>query len=216
MGRENKKAHVAAVHREIILAAAEALFLEKGVSSTTIEDISKKAAYSRRTIYAYYESKEEMLHQIILKGLAGLKGALVNALAEHESFLERYRAICHAMCKYYTNSPQAVGAVSQVRPEAIDFNALPKAAVDIFQIGTEINHLLAEFIEQGKTQGVVRADVTPMQTVYILWAFFASLLTLVQSKGRFLEKEFQTSTDAFLEYGFKQMINSILEERLPM
>lgn len=214
MGRENKKDHIAAVHREVILSAAEVLFLEKGVSSTTIEDISKKSEYSRRTIYAYYESKEDILHQIILKGLTALKENLIKAIEQQESFIQQYWKICSAMTEYHINSPQSANSVNQLKLESIDFNAIPESVVKIFEVGTEINRLLADFIEQGKKQGAVRSDVVPMQTVYILWGCITSLLSLVQNKGMFLEREFQTSKDSFLEYGFKQIINSILEERL--
>ena len=60
MGRENKKAAVAALHRQQILSAAEKLFAEKGFEQTTIGEISEASAYSRRTIYAYYTSKEDI------------------------------------------------------------------------------------------------------------------------------------------------------------
>ena len=60
-----KKEAVAALHREQIMKAAEALFTEKGYEQTTIDDISKASQYSRRTLYAYYESKEDILYHII-------------------------------------------------------------------------------------------------------------------------------------------------------
>lgn len=58
------------------MKAAEKLFSEKGYEQTTIEDISKASEYSRRTIYAYYESKEDILHHIVEKGLIELKMTL--------------------------------------------------------------------------------------------------------------------------------------------
>ena len=61
----NRKEAVAALHRARIMTAAERLFSEKGYALTTIEDISKASEYSRRTIYAYYDSKEDILHHII-------------------------------------------------------------------------------------------------------------------------------------------------------
>ena len=50
MGEANKKEAVAALHRARIMTAAEKLLSEKGDAQTTIEDISKASAYSRRTI----------------------------------------------------------------------------------------------------------------------------------------------------------------------
>lgn len=214
MGRQNKKESVAALHRENILSAAEKLFLKKGVASTTIDDISKASEYSRRTIYVYYESKEDILYHIILKGLVLLKEDLIEIIQQQKEFIEQYRAICNAMERYQSNSPQSSNSINQMKSGDIDFNSIPPTIIKIFEFGTEINNLLADYIEQGKKQGVVRPDVEPMKTVYIMWGSITSLLSLVQNKGEFLEKEFSTSKDSFLEYGYKQIINSILEERI--
>lgn len=47
--------------RRIILNAAIGCFEKKGVKSTTIEEIAKAASITRRTIYHYFKSKNEIL-----------------------------------------------------------------------------------------------------------------------------------------------------------
>ena len=81
-------------------------------------------------------------------------------------------------------------------------------------LGDEIYGLLVGFIEGGKSSGAVRSDVEPMPTVYILWSSISSLLTLTGTKGRFLTQSLSFTRDEFLEYGFRQIINSILTERI--
>lgn len=214
MERQNKKESVAALHRENILAAAEQLFLKKGVASTTIDDISKLSEYSRRTIYVYYESKEDILYHIILKGLVSLKDDLDEVFQQQKGFIKQYWPICKAMEKFQAGSPQSANSINQMKSGDVDFDSIPQVVLQIFEFGTKINQLLADYIEQGKEQGLVRSDVEPMKTVYIMWGSMTSLLSLVQNKGEFLEKEFSTTKDSFLEYGYRQIINSILEERI--
>jgi AcrR family transcriptional regulator len=212
LGRQNKKENVAALHKAAILQAAEQIFLEKGFSAATIDDISKASQYSRRTLYSYFASKEDMLYQIILNGLISLRENLIQAISENTAFLDQYHAICLAMKKYHETSPQSVESVNRAKNREIDLHSLPPAAVSIFAFGTEINNLLAGFIESGKQQGLVRREIQPMQTVYIMWASLTSLLSLVHAKGEFLEREFSATQDDFLQYGFNQIINSILKE----
>jgi AcrR family transcriptional regulator len=214
LNRQNKKENVAALHRETIMSAAEKLFLEKGVSATTIDDISKASEYSRRTIYAYFESKEAILYHIIVKGLSALKENICAAIESSTDFMKQYFAICSAMKEYDMSSPQSFESVNQANIKNIDFSLIPPVTTKIFSLGTEINEILAEFIENGKKTGVIKPDVQTMKTVYILWANISSLISLVQSKGAFIEKEFTTTEAEFLEYGYKQIINSILEERV--
>lgn len=214
MSRENKKEAVAALHREQIMSAAEQIFSEKGFAQTTIADISNISKYSRRTIYAYYESKEDILHHIIAKGLFILKTDIENALQSNDDFLKQYFAICNAMKKYQIECPHSLENVTGAKTNKLDLNNLSSAVTQIMSLGTEINMILAQFIESGKTKGVVLQEIVPMQTVYILWSSITALLTLVQTKGAFIAKSFSMSEDAYLEYGLKQIINSILEVRI--
>lgn len=214
MGRENKKEAVAALHRERIMIAAERIFSEKGFAQTTIADISNASEYSRRTIYAYYESKEDILHYIIAKGLLILKGDMENALQSNSGFLTQYFALCNAMKKYQIECPYSIENVTGAKTGKLDLNNLSPAIAQIMLLGTEVNTLLAEFIQDGINKGVVLQEIIPMQTVYLLWSNITALLTLVHTKGEFIEKSFSMTKDAYLEYGLKQIINSILEVRI--
>ncbi|MDE8735119.1 TetR/AcrR family transcriptional regulator [Eubacteriales bacterium DFI.9.88] len=214
MGRENKKEAVAALHREQIMKAAETLFAEKGYIQTTIDDISKLSEYSRRTIYSYYESKEDILYHIIEKGLVSLKANIETVIKSGKDFVTGYKAICIAMSKYQAECPQSMESVNSAKATNLDFENISDTVKHILTLGTEINSMLAGFIENGKKNGVVREDVIPLLTVYVLWSSITSLLDLTQTKGTFIAKQFSISENDFLEYGFKQIINSILEVRI--
>ena len=214
MSRENKKESVAALHRKAILEASEKLFIEKGFGETTISDISAASGYSRRTIYAYYLSKENILHHIIVQGLSSLKNDIETGMAESGDFISRYRSICAAMKKYYEDCPLSAKSVITADTGKISFETLSPAVKRILNLGDEINGLLVGFIEGGKSSGAVRSDVEPMPTVYILWSSISSLLTLAGTKGRFLTQSLSCTRDEFLKYGFRQIINSILTERI--
>ena len=219
MGRENKREAVAAVHREQIMSAAEALFSEKRFEMTTMEDISKASGYSRRTIYAYYESKDDILHHIIEKGLLLLKGEIENAvqgsvIQNSNDFVVKYKAICRAMIRYQTECPHSLDNVVKAKTETLNLEDVSDTVKRILNLGTEINELLAVFIENGKKNHIVRQEVESMLTVYILWSSMTSFITRAQTKGTFIGKQFDISEEEFYEYGFKQIINSILEERI--
>lgn len=214
MGRENKKEAVAALHREQIMRASEQLFSTKGFAQTTIDDISKASEYSRRTIYSYYESKEDILHHIIEKGLLVLKEDIQNAISLNDDFIDGYKVICMAMSKYQKECPYSADNVNSANSSNFDMENISETVKHILLLGTEINTILAEFIENGKEKGVVRQDIIPMLTVYILWSSITSFLTLAQTKGQFISKQFSISENELLDYGFKQLINSILEVRI--
>ena len=214
MGRGNKKEAIASFHREQILKAAERLFTEKGYDQTTIADISKEAGYSRRTIYAYYESKEDMLHHIIETGLQALKEDIKNAVKGNDDFLGQYKAICMAMSRYQRECPYSAENVNRANTTNLDETDISDTVKRILLFGEEINRVLADFIEKGKKDGMDRQDTVPELTVYVLWSGITSLFSLVQTKGQYISGHYSISDKEFLEYGLKQLINSILEERI--
>ncbi len=211
MERRNKKNAVAALHKAQIMNAAEALFSEKGFETTTIEDISNASEYSRRTIYAYFESKDDILHNIIEKGLFILKSKIEAALQSQNDFISKYKAICSAMVEYQTKYPHSFENVRKSKTEELDLGLLSETVKRIFNLGTQINDLLADFIENGRHSGIVRQEVVPLLTVYVMWSSMTSLVTLAQTKGKFIYKQLNISESEFYDYGFKQIINSILE-----
>ena len=202
MGQMTRKEAVAALHRARILTAAEKLFSEKGYAQTTIDDISKASEYSRRTLYAYYESKEDILHHIIEKGLRSLKKDIESAANDNIEFACAYRAVCTAKKRYRKEYPYSLETLKR------------SGAVKILCLGTEINEILEALILRGQKSGEVRKDVNPLLTVYVLSASLDSLLALAETKGEFICMQNGMTEEEFLDYGFRQIINSILEVRI--
>ena len=214
MGETNKKEAVAALHRARIMTAAEKLFSEKGYEQTTIEDISKESEYSRRTIYAYFESKDDILHCIIEKGLQALKTDIENAANDNAGFTDAYRAVCRAMRKYRREYPHSLGRLNRSGDEEIGQAVKSAAVKNILRLGTEINETLEALIIRGQENGEVRKDIAPTLTVYVLWSSLDSLLALAGTKGKFICAQNGMTEEKFLDYGFRQIVNSILEARI--
>lgn len=214
MEQVSKKEAVAALHRARIMAAAERLFSEKGYEQTTIEDISKASEYSRRTIYAYYDSKGDILHHIIEKGLQSLKADIENAVNNNACFVEACRAVCSAMSRYRTECPHSLESLKSSGSAKIEQMAISDTVKSILRLGTEINDILEALIVRGQESGEVRKDIVPVLTVYVLSTSLDSLLALAETKGKFICAQNGMAEDEFLDYGFRQIINSILEVRI--
>jgi AcrR family transcriptional regulator len=214
MQKQNKREKIAALHRQMILESAKELFLQHGYEATSMDEICKESTYSRRTIYSYFESKEDIYLHLVAQGLVSLHDGLVEALNSTSYFMARYRAICAAMKAYTLNHPHSFNAVNRFKPDA-QSQSTPSGIMDeIFSSGESINQLLVNFIKEGIEQGIVLETVQPRQTVYILWASISSLLDMVVNKEQHITRQFGIPANEFLQYGFDQIIDSILEERI--
>lgn len=214
METANRKEAISALHRARIMTAAERLFSEKGYAQTTIEDISKASEYSRRTIYAYYDSKEDILHHIIEKGLRSLEADIESAANKNDGFTDAFRAVCGAMRRYGKEYPHSLDSLKRSGADEIGQAAASDTVKNILRLGTEINEILEALIVRGQKSGEVRKDFVPMLTVYVLSASLDALLALAETKGRFICAQNGVTEEEFLDYGFRQIIDSVLEVRI--
>ena len=66
--------------RDLILDAMDGLMARYGFRKTTVDDVAREARVSRRTIYLYFSSKEEL-------GLASIERVVLHAQARMEQEL---------------------------------------------------------------------------------------------------------------------------------
>jgi AcrR family transcriptional regulator len=74
-----------------IVAAAEALFAAHGYAGASMDEIARAAEFTKRTVYQYFASKEELFYAVVLRGMrqllayveaaAGAAGAAAGAAA---------------------------------------------------------------------------------------------------------------------------------------
>jgi len=65
-----------------ILSAARVLFLSKGYGNTTMLDIAQESELSRRTLYLYFSSKEELSYRVMKESYDFLLNKLRKAVEE--------------------------------------------------------------------------------------------------------------------------------------
>ena len=210
----NRKQAVAEFHKKRIIEASCRLFAQKGYAETTISDISAEAEYSRRTIYAYFESKEDILNHIVEEGLSALLKDVESAVSEEGGFIEKYKKICRALVRYKREHQYSAENIQKADTGKFA-DKVPDGAVGrILELGTRINGILEKFISDGQCGGIVRKDIIPGMSVYVIWTSIDALVNLCRTKGKFIQRQFGAPEEEFLEYGLKQIINSVLEVRI--
>lgn len=69
MGIKQRRQDIAAIRRRDIMNAAWGLMESKGVLAVTMDEIARKAEYTKQTVYSYFASKDELLEAVYLKRL---------------------------------------------------------------------------------------------------------------------------------------------------
>ena len=205
MNHENKKDAVAALHRENIVRAAAALFAQKGFDASSIDDIARESGYSRRTIYIYGKSKENLLCLAIAQELCTLRDGL-RRTQEISGFFAQYDAICAELLAFHRRCPLST---SVVRKSAVSDNPLPAEQL-ILSLGTEINALLADFLAQGQREGLVRPDVFPALDAQLFTTALEAQFSLWDARKDYLISVFSLDEKAFFARIREQLLRGLL------
>lgn len=205
MNQENKRDAVAALHRENIVRAAAALFAQKGFDASSIDDIARESGYSRRTIYIYGKSKENLLCLAIAQELRTLRDGL-RRTQEISGFFAQYDAICAELLAFHRRCPLST---SVVRKSAVSDNPLPAEQL-ILSLGTEINALLADFLAQGQREGLVRPDVFPALDAQLFTTALEAQFSLWDARKDYLISVFSLDEKAFFARIREQLLRGLL------
>ena len=207
MGRRKKEPR--SVHRENIVSAASALFMEKGISATSMDDIAKAAGYSKATLYVYFENKEEIVGILVLNSMKKLYDYISSALIQHETTKARYDFICRGLVQYQEEFPFYFKMV--LDKINIDFESkeyLPEER-ETYQIGEEINEKIKNFLLSGMEKGDLRNDLDIMPAIFNFWGMLSGIIQLASNKEEYIKKSMGLSKIKFLEYGFSLVYHSI-------
>ena len=207
MGRRKKEPR--SVHRENIVSAASALFMERGIAATSMDDIAKAAGYSKATLYVYFENKEEIVSILVLNSMKKLDDYISSALIQHEATKARYDFICRGLVQYQEEFPFYFKMV--LDKINIDFERkdyLPEEK-ETYQIGEEINEKIKIFLLSGIKKGDLRGDLEIMPAIFNFWGMISGIIQLATNKEEYIKKSMGLSKNEFLEYGFSLVYHSI-------
>lgn len=138
-----------------LLAAALALFVERGFAATRAEEVARRAGVSKGTLYLYYPSKQKLLEAVIRQHLSAriAEGAAL-AAAHTGPVAPRLRAVLPAMWGELYDSP-ASGVFKLVITEVRNFPEI--AAFYAREVVEPAHAVLGALIRRGIAQREFRA-----------------------------------------------------------
>ena len=157
-----------------IVAAALAIFAEKGFAAARTEEIARRAGVSKGTLFLYFATKEDLfravVREVVVPNVEAVKGTL---LASDLSLAEMVRAFLPRFAETVTRVP--IGAVAKmVIGESRNFPELAKVWHD--DVILKAVGLLAGLIERAQAKGEVRAGDPRIHAFSIMGPMMVSVL----------------------------------------
>ena len=184
MSIRERKEREKIMRRQQIQNAAKELFIQKGFSSTTIEEIAEKAELSPATLYLYFRNKEELYVSLILITLQYLYDQ-IGKVYHHkklsiESKILRFK---DAMYTTYQYDPLLLRIILHVQLEGTLSSVSRDLRDQITDSSREVMRMIADVYGEGVRQGKFREAPT-MAQADIIWSMFTGLVIWEESKKR--------------------------------
>ena len=189
MGIKERKEREKAMRRQGIQNAAKNLFIAKGFSSTTMEDIARNAELSAATIYQYFRSKEDLYASLNLITLQCLFDEVDKVFNDKALSAEgKIIGFKDAMYTAFRYEPLILRNIFHVQLEDDTLLSLSKELLgqlnrQSLRVMTMISDVYEEGVRQGEFRpggGLVHAD--------IIWGVFTGLVIWERAKKRSLPK----------------------------
>jgi AcrR family transcriptional regulator len=107
--------------KEAIVETAAALFASQGFAGASVADLAKRCKTSKSLVYHYYESKEDILYDVMISHVRALEAAAREAVKSDERPERKLRELAHRFMALY------VGAANRHKVLLNDLDHLPKA-----------------------------------------------------------------------------------------
>ena len=206
MGRRKKEPR--SVHRENIVSAASALFMEKGIAAASMD-----AGYSKATLYVYFENKEEIVGMIVWNSMKKLYDYISSALVQQKTTRARYDFICRGLVRYQEEFPFYFRMVlDRINIDFESHEYLPEEK-ETYRVGEEINQKLKQFLLSGMEKGDLRRDLEIMPSIFNFWGMLSGIIQLAANKEEYIKQSMGLSKEKFMEYGFSLVYDSIAARR---
>ena len=184
---------------ERILAETESLFMQYGIRSVTMDDISRALAISKKTIYQHFKDKDEIVLRVAERVFEKERQIMSQMHEQGENVIHEMVLISKYIREY----------VSSTNPSAIhDLQRFYKEAWDIFLAFQQDSlKLIEDTISKGMVEGYFRSDINAR----ILAIYRSETISLSFDQRLFPRKQFdprlvQTQL-------FDQFINGIVTDK---
>ena len=89
--------------KEQIIEAARKLFNKFGFKKVSMDEIAREAGVTKRTVYMYFSSKEELFNYFIQEELNNMKKIVEDIEKQNLNFFEAIHQIIYNLIKYKHN-----------------------------------------------------------------------------------------------------------------
>lgn len=194
---------------EEIISAAEKVFCSKGFEDASMDEIAKQAKFTKRTVYQYFDSKEDLYFALMLKVFRRLCLYLIQGdTSEHTGYV-RIHQFCRNYYQFYKDNPETFRIIGYRGPVKKNIMADNKRLNEFMQFNNSVFQMVAELITQGKKDGSIQPDLDSDKTAFSLIFMMTGFFNQLAATGDSFTTHFSLSIEDFCFYSMDLLFGTL-------
>jgi AcrR family transcriptional regulator len=168
--------------RHFVLARARELFATKGVEGTSMDDIATASEYTRRTLYSYFASRDDISLQVHLDDLRERWELQRRIVEDADDGLGAILAWTEVLYAFWKENPQAMQLERYwdyrgVEPSRLSGEVFQRFEALNDELAAGLRTLFRRGVEDGSLRADLQVEVCMSQFLYALRAVLARALS---------------------------------------
>jgi AcrR family transcriptional regulator len=189
------------INKKDIVDAAEKLFFTKGYNNSTMEKVAREAGFTKRTLYSYFKSKEEIYGEIIKRGYDALNIKILETLErkKDDTELSKIKGMGYVLINFERDFPGYYKAIFEYDGGELPSNKLEETTIEMLQ----------KSIKEGIIKGEITEKMDEVSISLILWASIVGFVNTFSRKQKYIKEYFNEDSREMIEKGLNLVLDSI-------
>ncbi len=213
MGHEERRRQEKEIKRKDIIDAAEQVFFSKGYENASMDEVAKEAEFSKRTVYVYFSSKEQIYFEIMIRGYKLLIEMIGKSFTESrpQNALEELHCIFFTFFGFSKDFPEYFKAIMEYETKDSDdqTGVTDESKAECYRLGEQIFGYLSHALQKGVAEGSLHRGLESEQSALILWACTIGVFNTGEKKSAYLKNYHLTDPKDFVTASFEMIMRMI-------
>ena len=201
------------MRRNDIIDAAERVFFSKGFENASMDEVAREAEFSKRTVYLYFNSKDQLHCEVMIRGYRLLIGMIESDLTKNppNNAIDELRDIFLTFMAFSREHPEYFTAIMEYETDdlADQKGVEDDAEAECYRLGEVMFGYLSSALRKGVEEGTLRSDLDAERTALTLWACTIGIYNTGKKKGDYLRQFHDVEPDEFVSNSFALMMRLI-------
>jgi AcrR family transcriptional regulator len=196
--------------RAHIIKTAGELFFRLGIRSVSIDDICRELGMSKKTFYVYFESKDELIEQMLDANLAYISGKMNDLF-----LLQDFRQLVKVFIKRQEAEKNDVRRVPQLVYDLKKYYPRQFADFQLKCFETQ-KEFIMRYLELGVAQGLVRANLNIELTAVLFAKIHSDAIRdfeIIEAHNHNMHQLAHTAMDVFVRGILSEEGMKLFEEK---